>query len=183
MHACARVERWEAKGRRQELRIIECYNGEQVQIDDEFYEWASSESWKWDKNGAYRNEARSDVFDRLGKRYDPKVYLQWDVMLDRISEAPDEIPRSLPAGLRVGFVDRDKANCSSGNLFLYREGWQKLGRARVLGGACGQETHLPCDPLSYETLGCVCGTKTRVAVWSRKCRCCKCRRRLSDDSL
>lgn len=144
------------------LKTLTCFDGELVRVDPDVWEWADGYRWKWSRYGAFRNEP-APVHDR-------KVWLHREIMGE-------------PEGIKVGFLDKDPSNCCRGNLFLFREGWNKLARARARGGVCGQGTHNPPFGEKYETLGCVCGALTRVEIDNRTKRCCKCRRRLSDDSL
>ena len=179
------------------FKHLVCFNGELVIVDADDWEWADQETWTWkEKSGACRNEKDSVK--------DYRVYLHREIMevnFDR-DERPERPERRGPLSneLCVGFLDGNKANCSRSNLFLfhpkgldetskeYREGNKLRAAARVRAGVFGSGTHNAPIGEEYETLGCVCGALTRVPVDinkspDRKCRCSKCQRRLSKDSL
>lgn len=161
------------------LRIVKCFNDEPVLVDMEDMEWVEGHRWNWDVRvgGAYRYEPANGIADR-------KVWLHREIMgaVDTYGCAG-----FLPDGIYVGFLDKDRSNCSRANLFLYRQGDKKRAAARARAGVCGAGTANPPVGELYETLGCVCGALTRLPVKTQtgdcRCRCSKCNRRLSNDSL
>lgn len=160
--------------------VLECYHGEIVRLDADDFERVNEYRWSWDNTvgGAYRKEP-------VGKfRYDRKVWLHREIMGEE-----DEFGCAgfLPEGICVGFLDENRNNCCRSNLFLYRQGDKKRALARARAGVYGGGTFDPPPGAIYETLGCICGAKTRVRVnldeSEGRCRCGQCRRKLDNKSL